>query len=121
VMLTPVALVAQRAIVMQHPWSITLGLATIALTCVGSGWAYIIAGQVAIGREVRHAISLLPRVTLVAFGVTLHNARGVIEAMVGHRSPFVRTPKECLAAPRREALGTVSATERASLRGAAKR
>jgi cellulose synthase/poly-beta-1,6-N-acetylglucosamine synthase-like glycosyltransferase len=46
-----------------------------------------------IGRRPSEILRLIPAVLGLGIGVSVNNAKAVIEAMVGHQSPFVRTPK----------------------------
>jgi cellulose synthase/poly-beta-1,6-N-acetylglucosamine synthase-like glycosyltransferase len=41
----------------------------------------------------RRRLSFLPFPTLVGVGLAVNNARGVLEALTGHKTEFVRTPK----------------------------
>lgn len=45
------------------------------------------------GRSTWEILRLLPTVLALGIGVSVNNARGVFEAIVGHHTPFVRTPK----------------------------
>ena len=38
-------------------------------------------------------ISLFPRFLIVSMGLSLHNGIAVLEGLIGHKTPFVRTPK----------------------------
>lgn len=49
------------------------------------------------GRSTFEILRLLPAVLGLGIGVSLNNARGVLEALVGYQTPFVRTPKYGLA------------------------
>jgi hypothetical protein len=44
-------------------------------------------------RDWRKRLAYLPFPTLVGVGLAINNARGVLEALLGHRTEFVRTPK----------------------------
>jgi hypothetical protein len=46
-----------------------------------------------IGRSPWEILRLIPAVLGLGIGVSVNNAKAVLEAMVGHQSPFVRTPK----------------------------
>lgn len=46
-----------------------------------------------IGRSAGEVIGLIPGVLALGIGVSLNNAKAVLEAIVGHQTPFVRTPK----------------------------
>jgi len=44
-------------------------------------------------RDWRRRLLYLPFPTLVGVGLAVNNARGVLEALTGHKTEFVRTPK----------------------------
>jgi cellulose synthase/poly-beta-1,6-N-acetylglucosamine synthase-like glycosyltransferase len=44
----------------------------------------------------RRRALLLPALMAMGIGLCINNARAVIEALMGHDSPFVRTPKHCI-------------------------
>jgi hypothetical protein len=44
-------------------------------------------------RDWRRRLGFLPFPTLVGVGLAINNARGVLEALTGHKTEFVRTPK----------------------------
>lgn len=46
-----------------------------------------------IGRNAWEILRLIPAVLGLGIGVSVNNAKAVVEAMVGHQTPFVRTPK----------------------------
>ena len=45
------------------------------------------------GRSRLQTLKLLPTVLGLGIGMSINNARGVVEAIFGHDTPFVRTPK----------------------------
>lgn len=45
------------------------------------------------GRRWTQVWRLIPAVLGIGIGISLNNAKAVVEALVGHESPFVRTPK----------------------------
>ncbi len=49
------------------------------------------------GRKPLEILRLLPTVLALGIGVSVNNARGVFGALVGHQTPFVRTPKYAVA------------------------
>lgn len=51
-----------------------------------------------IGRSGWEIIRLIPAVLALGIGVSLNNAKAVFEAIVGHQTPFVRTPKYAISA-----------------------
>lgn len=46
-----------------------------------------------IGRNAWEILRLIPAVLGLGIGVSVNNAKAVVEALVGHQTPFVRTPK----------------------------
>lgn len=46
-----------------------------------------------IGRRPAEILALIPAVLGLGIGVSVNNAKAVLEAVVGHQTPFVRTPK----------------------------
>ncbi len=46
-----------------------------------------------IGRKWPEVVRLIPAVLALGIGISVNNARACLEALVGHESPFVRTPK----------------------------
>ncbi len=75
----------------DEPWMIALAVAMGMTTlCV---LAYHITCQRAAGRSMRETIAVLPALLSLGIGLSVNNGRAVIEALVGHESPFVRTPK----------------------------
>ncbi|MFW5798890.1 MAG: glycosyltransferase [Planctomycetota bacterium] len=60
-------------------------------TCSTS--AFYITSQRELGQSVWKTVKLLPFLTALGIGMSLNNTLAVIEAMVGYKSPFVRTPK----------------------------
>lgn len=61
---------------------------------MGSVGLYYIVGGVAGGRGWWRAVCLAPALIALGIGMSLNNARGVIEAWVGIDSAFKRTPKQ---------------------------
>ena len=66
---------------------------TIFTLGTASAGAYYVASQRAQHRSVFFTLLQMPLLMSVGIGVALNNARGVVEALLGHESPFVRTPK----------------------------
>jgi Glycosyltransferase like family 2 len=56
--------------------------------------AYAIASQRALGRPVLPALARLPALVALTVGISLGQARAVLEGALGRRSEFVRTPKD---------------------------
>lgn len=46
-----------------------------------------------LGYRRKDILRLLPAVMALGIGISLNNSRAVIEGLIGHQSPFVRTPK----------------------------
>jgi cellulose synthase/poly-beta-1,6-N-acetylglucosamine synthase-like glycosyltransferase len=46
-----------------------------------------------IGRPRLEVLRLIPAVLGIGIGISINNAKAVVEALVGHETPFVRTPK----------------------------
>ncbi|HEY7862336.1 MAG TPA: glycosyltransferase, partial [Thermoanaerobaculia bacterium] len=55
--------------------------------------AFYAASQREIGRDWRASLRYLPLVLSLGIGLSLSNVRGVLEALAGRRSAFLRTPK----------------------------
>jgi cellulose synthase/poly-beta-1,6-N-acetylglucosamine synthase-like glycosyltransferase len=51
-----------------------------------------------IGRNPWEIIRLIPAVLALGIGVSINNAKAVVEAILGHQTPFVRTPKYAISA-----------------------
>ncbi len=68
------------------------GLSLFAMGTASAGTFYM-ASQKVQNRSLFWTFLQLPILMSVGVGIALNNARGVIEALVGHESPFVRTPK----------------------------
>lgn len=66
------------------------GTMSLTTTCV---LAYYLTGQHAAGRRLRSSIAELPALLALGIGMSVNNARAVLEALAGHDSPFLRTPK----------------------------
>jgi cellulose synthase/poly-beta-1,6-N-acetylglucosamine synthase-like glycosyltransferase len=78
----------------QHGWQNTLwiDLPLFAFASL-SHVAFLIAGQLALFGAAGMRMRYIPAVVSLGIGLALNNARAVIEALVGNRSDFVRTPK----------------------------
>jgi hypothetical protein len=68
------------------------GLMLFATGTISAG-AFYIASQRAIRRSFWSTACHLPLLMGIGIGIALNNARACLEAMMGHQSPFVRTPK----------------------------
>jgi cellulose synthase/poly-beta-1,6-N-acetylglucosamine synthase-like glycosyltransferase len=67
--------------------------ATVFLLATASAGSFYVAGQRQRRRGRLSAIAQIPMLLVVGIGITLNNTRAVLEALVGHRSGFIRTPK----------------------------
>jgi len=67
--------------------------ATIFMMATASAGTFYIASQRQRRRSVWKAIGEIPLLLAVGIGITLNNSRAVIEAIIGHKSGFIRTPK----------------------------
>ncbi len=68
------------------------GIMLFAMGTLSAGMFYI-ASQKAQGRDLVGTLLQLPLLMAIGVGIALNNARAAIEAILGHESPFVRTPK----------------------------
>lgn len=81
-------------------WGMSLfGLGT------ASACAFYTVSQREKGRSVVGTFIQLPALMSIGIGIALNNARGCIEALLGHDSAFVRTPKYNTTAPIGSATG----------------
>ena len=75
----------------QQRWMLALGGAmTLTTLCLV---AYHLVCQRAAGRSTRRTLAELPALLALGAGLSVNNARAVLEALAGHHSPFLRTPK----------------------------
>ncbi|MGE0433514.1 MAG: glycosyltransferase [Planctomycetota bacterium] len=66
----------------------------VALTSTFGPSAMYLAGQRALRRQWLRRMMMLPVLIVVGMGIAVSNSRAVLEAMLGIRSGFVRTPKD---------------------------
>lgn len=66
-------------------WLLGIGLLPVLL--------YFLAGQRLTGRPFLRSLALLPAAISLGIGLSVNNARAVLEGIFGRRSAFVRTPK----------------------------
>ncbi len=59
----------------------------------GGHLIYFFFGQVALGHSKLRAFFNMPRVLLLGIQLAFNNAKAAVEALAGHQSEFVRTPK----------------------------
>jgi hypothetical protein len=60
---------------------------------------FYVTSQREIGMGWWERIRYLPHIMALGIGLSVNNARAVVEALVGHQSSFVRTPKHGVQAP----------------------
>src|SRR5262249_53195592 len=72
--------------------ALTVGLSTLLLGTLAAATFYIVA-QRAQGLPLGRTLLKLPVLMALGIGMCTVNARAVLEALLGWRSPFVRTPK----------------------------
>ena len=68
------------------------GMTLFALGTASAGTFYVVS-QAVQRRSAWATIAQLPMLMSIGIGIALNNTRGVIEALIGHQSAFVRTPK----------------------------
>ncbi len=73
------------------PWFIW-GSTLFALGTASAGAFYVVSQRVQ-KRSGWKTFLQLPILMSIGIGIALNNSRGVIEALLGHESPFIRTPK----------------------------
>jgi cellulose synthase/poly-beta-1,6-N-acetylglucosamine synthase-like glycosyltransferase/Leucine-rich repeat (LRR) protein len=76
----------------QADLALEAGLATLLLGTCGAATFYVVS-QRAQGFSLVAALLKIPLLMALGIGVCAVNARAVVEALFGFRSPFVRTPK----------------------------
>lgn len=59
----------------------------------GGHLVYLVFGQVALKRSLRTTLLNIPRLMLLGIQLAFNNARAAAEALLGHESEFIRTPK----------------------------
>ncbi len=65
----------------------------VLLLATASGTAFYAAGQLRRGAGLWRTLASLPAVVALGVGMSVSNTRAVAEAVMGHQSPFLRTPK----------------------------
>ncbi len=76
----------------QTELAVTVGLATLLLGTFGAATFYT-ASQCVQGKSLWSTLLKIPLLMALGVGICAVNARAVVEALLGVRSPFVRTPK----------------------------
>ncbi|MBA2664890.1 MAG: glycosyltransferase [Bradymonadaceae bacterium] len=78
----------------QHGWYEVMILdLPIFISATFSVCYFYWVSQREIGRDRLEIVRLIPAVLGIGIGVSLNNAKAVVEALVGYKTPFVRTPK----------------------------
>ncbi len=73
-------------------WGFVFGASLFMMATASAGTFYV-AAQREQRRGLWATLVQIPLLMAIGVGIALNNARAVIEALVGHDSPFVRTPK----------------------------
>jgi len=68
-------------------------VACVLLLSMTAPSALYLVSQRAAYPDWRHRVLFMPVLVAVGVGIALSNTRAVLEALVGHESPFIRTPK----------------------------
>lgn len=76
----------------QVGWRSSFDVAVFALATM-SGSVFYIASQYALFRDWRSVVKYLPFLMALGVGVCLSNTKALVEAVLGRRTEFVRTPK----------------------------
>ncbi|QDU33197.1 Beta-monoglucosyldiacylglycerol synthase [Poriferisphaera corsica] len=77
---------------------ILLGMTFFALGTVSGGFFYVISQRVQ-KRGLLSTLALIPMLMAIGIGIAVNNAIAVLEALIGHDSAFVRTPKYNVQSP----------------------
>jgi len=101
VLTLPVALLP---LIEPPPWFWVLIGAPVIFAAVGPSLLFLVSQYVIRGRQWWRSLAILPSLIVVGFGSSICNTRAVIEALSGHNSPFVRTPKRGSATRKKYAL-----------------
>ncbi|BAM04983.1 glycosyltransferase [Phycisphaera mikurensis] len=73
-------------------WGLGVGVLLLCLGTISAATFYVVS-QAALGRSAWKTMLRVPLLMALAVGIAVSNAAAVLEALVGHRSGFVRTPK----------------------------
>lgn len=79
--------------VLEAAWTTGWWAALPLIGGLAAATAFYVASQFVIGRSVVGMLLTMPAMVAVGMAIALTTTRGVIEALVGHRSAFLRTPK----------------------------
>ena len=74
-------------------WGLALGVLLLFLGTISAATFYVVS-QATLGRSAWRTVARVPFLMALGVGIAVSNAVAVVEALVGHRSGFVRTPKE---------------------------
>ncbi len=85
-------------------WGVLLGMNLFAMGTVSAS-AFYMASQRERGHTFWHTLVHLPLLMAIGVGIALNNARACLEALIGHETPFVRTPKYGATGRQRTATG----------------
>lgn len=90
VLVVPTAIIRYRYLGLE--W-LLLDIPVLLGTCVSLGRFYMRAERELFGAGWRRSLVLIPGAMAAGIALTISNLRAVLEAIVGHRTPFVRTAK----------------------------
>ena len=81
---------------------------------------YLVFGQYALNRPMKKAFLNIPGLLLLGIQISFNNARAGIEALIGHKTEFVRTPKsgELNASDNKEKMHAIPRYKAVAPRGA---
>jgi cellulose synthase/poly-beta-1,6-N-acetylglucosamine synthase-like glycosyltransferase len=79
--------------IQQGWWEAMLVDLPIFLSATFSVCYFYWVSQREIGRDVLDTLAMIPVVLSVGIGISVNNAKAVVEALLGYDTPFVRTPK----------------------------
>jgi cellulose synthase/poly-beta-1,6-N-acetylglucosamine synthase-like glycosyltransferase len=91
-LLLPAMLLRALPTVENEAWRVAFDCTVFALATI-SGSVFYTASQYELFRDWRAVIKFLPFLIALGIGVTVSNTKAVLEALLGHKSEFVRTPK----------------------------
>lgn len=90
VLVVPTAIIRYRYMGLE--W-LLLDIPVLLGTCVSLGRFYMRAERELFGAGWRRSLWLIPAAMAAGIALTVSNFRAVIEAIIGHRTPFLRTAK----------------------------
>ncbi|MEK7484593.1 MAG: glycosyltransferase, partial [Planctomycetota bacterium] len=68
--------------------------------------SFYICSQKEVSDQWVSRLKYLPLVSSLGIGICINNAKGVLEALMGHQTSFVRTPKQAIVGKERQAFQT---------------